>query len=252
MQIEICLDSVESAVAAQQGGADRVELCDNLVQGGTTPSLGMIERVRETIDLELMVIVRPRGGDFLYSNNEFGVMKRNVKMLYLLGVDGAVFGLLNADGTVDRERTAELVKTAKTRPKPLTVTFHRAFDMARDPFEALDTLLELGVDRILTSGQAANAMAGADLIGRLQQHAGEQAIILPAVGINARNAAELVRLTKVRELHIGSAVRERIRSQMIYKNHLAKMGADDAQSEYDLIRTSAAKVRELVTAVQED
>ena len=252
MQIEICLDSVESAVAAQEGGAHRVELCDNLVQGGTTPSLGMIERVRQKIDLGLMVIVRPRGGDFLYSDDEFGVMKRNVKLLYLLGVDGAVFGLLNSDGTVDRERTAELIETAKTRPKPLSVTFHRAFDMTRDPFEALDTLLELGVDRILTSGQAANAMAGARLIGRLQQHAGERAIILPAVGIGSHNAAELVRQTGVHELHIGSAVRERIPSQMIHKNHLTKMGADDVQSEYDLIRTSAEKVRELVAAVQED
>ena len=184
IQIEICLNGIESAIAAQAGGANRVELCDNLMEGGTSPSLGMVEAVQDAIDIGIMAMVRPRGGDFLYSNNEFEVMRRNVKLMQRANVTGVVFGMLNPNGTIDVERTRELIDLAG----PLQVTFHRAFDMSRDPFEALDALLACGVHRILTSGQAPTALEGLDLITQLQKRAGEACIILPAVNITAENA----------------------------------------------------------------
>ncbi len=245
IKVEICLDSVDSAVAAQQGGADRVELCDNLAQGGTTPSWGMVQLARQQIDVGLMVIVRPRGGDFLYSDAEFAVMKRDVAHLCGSGADGVVLGCLNSDGTVDKRRTAALIELAKSGDRPLSVTFHRAFDMTRDPFEALETLLELGVDRVLTSGQASSAMAGGELINQLQAVAGNRLIVLPAVGINAGNVAQLVAETGVQEVHIGGAVRERIASQMAFQNHLVHMGPN-GESEFDVWRTSAEKVHAIV------
>ncbi|MFK7800483.1 MAG: copper homeostasis protein CutC [Anaerolineae bacterium] len=245
IKVEICLDGADSAVAAQEGGADRVELCDNLIQGGTTPSLGLVELVRQKIDIDMMVMIRPRGGDFLYSDFEFAVMHQNIKRLHGLGVDGVVFGLLNSDGTVDRDRTAELIDLAR----PMQVTFHRAFDMSRDPFEALDTLLELGVERILTSGQAVSALAGIELIQELQKRAGDRLTIMPAVGVNAQTGPILVQDGGVRELHVGSAVKRRIPTGMVYQNHLVSMGGDGEQSEFDRLETSADLVRDFVTAV---
>jgi copper homeostasis protein len=201
--------------------------------------------VRQKTSIEIMVMIRPRGGDFLYSDFEFEVMRRDIERLHGLGVDGVVLGLLNADGTVDRSRTAELIEVAR----PMQVTFHRAFDMTPDPFEALDTLLELGVERILTSGQALSALAGIELIGALQKRAGDRLIIIPAVGVNAETGPLLVRDAAVRELHVGSAVKVRIPSGMIYKNHLVSMGGDREQSEFDRLETSADLVRELVQQV---
>ncbi|MCC7306747.1 MAG: copper homeostasis protein CutC, partial [Acidobacteria bacterium] len=161
--LEVCVDSVESAFAAEKGGADRVELCDNLVEGGTTPSAGSIEAARERLSIKLHVIVRPRGGDFLYSDIELDVMKRDILTAKDLGADGVVIGVLNADGTIDREHTRELVEIAR----PMSVTFHRAFDMTREPFEAMETLIDLGIDRILTSGQEPGAEKGVELIREL-------------------------------------------------------------------------------------
>src|SRR5688572_20212403 len=149
--MEVCSDSVEGARAAQQGGAQQVELCDNLIEGGTTPSAGTIAVARQQLDIELNVMIRPRGGDFCYSELEFEVMKYDIQQARQLGANGVVIGLLNGDGSVDRERTEALVKLAR----PLRVTFHRAFDMSRDPQTALETLIELGLDRVLTSGQEA-------------------------------------------------------------------------------------------------
>lgn len=249
IKIEICLDGIDSAVAAQAGGADRIELCDNLVQGGTTPSIGLIELVRKTIDIEMMVMIRPRGGDFLYSGLEFEVMQRNIEMLYGTGVDGVVFGLLSADGTVDFDRNAKLIELARKAPKPLSVTFHRAFDMTRDPMEALNVLHELGVDRILTSGQATSAVNGMELIAELQKQAGDRLVIMPAVGVNAETGPILVKDAGVRELHVGSAVKKRFSTGMRYQNHLVSMGGDGVQSEFDRMETSADLVRELVVKV---
>ena len=251
VKVEICLDSVESAVASQAGGANRVELCDNLVEGGTTPSFGMVKLVRELIDIDVMAMIRPRGGDFLYTDHELAVMEQDLIAFREIDIEGVVFGLLNPDGTVDREKTACLVEKAKSGSRPKWVTFHRAFDMARDPFEALDTLIELGVDRILTSGQAASAAAGANLIRELQAKAGERMIIMPAVGIDASNVAQLVNQTQVTEVHIGSSVKEWVHSSMTFQNHLVHMSDDESISEFDRLQASAEKVASLVNALKE-
>ena len=250
IKIEICLDGIDSAVAAQAGGADRIELCDNLVQGGTTPSLGLAELVREKIDIEIMVMIRPRGGDFLYSDLEFDVMQRDIERLHGIGIDGVVFGILNSDGTVDVDRTSALINLAHKSSRPMSVTFHRAFDMTHDPFEALDTLLGLGVDRILTSGQATSAVAGIELIGALQNRAGDQLVIMPAVGVSAETAPQLITEGGVRELHVGSAVKKRVPTGMRYQNHLVSMGGDGDRSEFDRLETSAELVSELVEKVR--
>src|SRR4029079_16681694 len=144
LTIEVCVDTVESAMAAERGGADRVELCDNLLEGGTTPSAGAIAIARQQLGIKLQVIIRPRGGDFCFSEIEFAVMQHDIALAKQLGADGVVIGMLTADGEIDTEHTRALIELAL----PLSVTFHRAFDMARDPYRALENLIGLGVDRI--------------------------------------------------------------------------------------------------------
>ncbi|MEM7114432.1 MAG: copper homeostasis protein CutC [Chloroflexota bacterium] len=245
IQVEICLSGIDSAVAAQAGGAQRVELCENLMEGGTTPSQGTIALVSERLDSGVMVMVRPRGGDFLYTDLEFAVMEQDVKLMHQHGVMGVVFGMLLPNGRIDKERTRRLLDLAR----PMQVTFHRAFDMSRDPFEALDDLLELGVDRILTSGQELTAMRGLDLLTKLQARAGDDLIIMPAVEVTAENARHIVETTKVREIHIGSNVERQIPSGMVYQNPRVSMGDDTELPEYAMPYTSAALVREVVEAV---
>ncbi|MDP7280296.1 MAG: copper homeostasis protein CutC, partial [Candidatus Poribacteria bacterium] len=165
--VEICLEDIESAIAAQCGGADRIELCDNLTVGGTTPSLGMIQQVRQQLQIDLQVLVRPRGGDFCYTDLEFGVMKADVEAAKSAGADGIVTGILNSDGTIDVQRTQELVRLAL----PIPVTFHRAFDHTPNPLSALETLAGYGISRILSSGQASSAYEGLSLLSQLQKTA---------------------------------------------------------------------------------
>ena len=165
MRIEICVDSVEGAIAAERGGADRVELCDNLLEGGTTPSAGCIKLARARIRIGLQVIIRPRGGDFLYTPTEFEVITEDVCTAKSLGADGIVIGCLTAAGDIDLERTRALIALAR----PLNVTFHRAFDMCRDPKRALEELIELGVDRVLTSGQESTCLEGQELMAQLHR-----------------------------------------------------------------------------------
>lgn len=242
IQIEICVDSPESALAAQIGGADRVELCDNLFEGGTTPSLGAIKMARRLLDTKLHVIVRPRGGDFLYSEIEFETMKLDIESAKGLGVDGVVIGLLTAEGDIDRARTAELVELAR----PMSVTVHRAFDMCRDPHTALETLIDLGVSRVLTSGQQSNAADGAAMITKLMRQADGRIGILACGGVDETNAAAIVERTGVSELHF-TAFDEKP-SQMEFKNESVSMGADEAPSEYTRRVTSAEKVRRVIQA----
>jgi copper homeostasis protein len=235
--IEVCVDSVESAVASQEGGAERVELCDNLFEGGTTPSAGSIALARERLKIKLHVIIRPRGGDFLYSELEYAIMKRDIEAAKALGADGVVIGLLTADGDIDVPRTRELIQLAR----PMTVTFHRAFDVAREPFRALDTLIELGVDRLLTSGQEETVLEGAEMIAQLVQRAGDRLIIMPGGGFTERNIGRIVAQTGVHEVHVTGFVR--VESEMKYRNERVFMGGKLRPPEYSRPVTSAAAIQ---------
>ena len=242
VKMEICINGIESAVAAQAGGANRVELCDNLIEGGTTPSQGTIALDSAILDIDVMVMVRPRGGDFLYSDLEFDSMRRDVKMMHQHGVMGVVFGMLTPDGQIDKARTAELIELAR----PMQVTFHRAFDMAEDPYKALDELMSLGVDRILTSGQALTASAGLPVIAELQRRAGADLIIMPAVDITPANVLHIVQQANLREIHVGSTVSTQVTSKMAYQNNRVSMGDDTELPEYAMPYTSAALVSKMV------
>ncbi|WP_020611662.1 copper homeostasis protein CutC [Sediminispirochaeta bajacaliforniensis] len=226
ISIEVCLDSVESSINAQQGGADRVELCDNLFQGGTTPSIGTIRAARKAIDIGLQVIIRPRGGDFFYSDYEFEVMKEDILAAREAGADGVVFGILTPDGLVDSERNALLRELAG----PMNATFHRAFDVTRNPFDALETIIDLGFNRILTSGQAPTVLEGVDLVRELVDRAQERIIIMPGNGITPRNMQKIIELTGAREYHVF-VDRER-ESGMTYRPGDVYMGGLLRQPEF--------------------
>ncbi len=200
--LEVCVDSVESAVAADRGGADRVELCSSLCVGGVSPSDGLVAETCENVRLKVHVLIRPRPGDFVFSPQEMKVMERDIRRAKELGAAGVVIGVLRDDRTVDAARTRALVEAAR----PLSITFHRAFDETRQPFRALELLAGLGIQRILTSGQRPNAIDGIDLLRDLIDHAGGRIGILAGSGINATNVRQLVTEAGVREVHVGSGV----------------------------------------------
>lgn len=241
--VEICVDSVESAVAAQVGGAQRVELCDNLMEGGTTPSYGAIEAARELLSIKLHVIIRPRGGDFLYSETEFDIMRRDIATAKRLGVDGVVIGILDANGDIDAARTGELTRLAR----PMAVTFHRAFDVCRDAHRAVDQLAELGVDRILTSGQEATAVEGLDLLAELVSYAGDRITIMACGNLNERNIHKVITATKAKEAHF-TAFGE-VGSGMLHRNERVFMGGTLRPPEYLRAVTDAERVRSTIDAI---
>lgn len=240
---EACVDSVESSLNAQQGGADRIELCADLLEGGITPSYAMLKLVMEKLSIPVNVLVRPRGGDFLYTNNEFEVMKKDIEFCKQIGVNGVVIGILNDDGTVDKIRTQELIEAAR----PMSVTFHRAFDMTRDPLEALDRLIELGVERLLTSGQEADVYIGIPTLKRMVEHAGNRIVIMPGGGVTETNIKEVVEKTGVKEIH--ASARERIKSKMKYVNPKTSMSDSKNMEVYDLMITSAERIRAMINEV---
>jgi copper homeostasis protein len=200
--IEACVDTVHSALAAEAGGADRIELCDNLVEGGTTPSAGMIEECIARLGIPVFVIIRPRGGDFLYTSSEITVMLRDIAHARRLGVKGIVTGALERDATVSGNVMRELLVAAA----PLPVTFHRAFDVVQDPRRALETLVELGASRVLTAGQAATALEGATAIAASVEQSAGRITIIAGGGITEDNVAEVVRITGVTEVHVRGTV----------------------------------------------
>jgi copper homeostasis protein len=237
MTIEIVVYNIESAMKAQEGGADRIELCENPGEGGTTPSYGTIELVRQNLSIDVFVMIRPRGGDFVYSNYEYHAMKRDISQCQKLSVDGLVFGILNADGTIDKKRCKELIDKAR----PLKVTCHRAFDMTRDPFEALEDCIEAGFDRILTAGQQAQAVKGADLIGELIKKAKGRIAIMPGSGVNEDTVEEIIQKSKAKEIHFSATAFRN--SPMQYKNpQIAGMGSEEG-SEFKLRVVDPARIK---------
>ncbi|MBL7751790.1 MAG: copper homeostasis protein CutC [Chitinophagaceae bacterium] len=207
-KIEIATSDFTTTKSAVEGGADRIELCANLAEGGTTPSLGTIRKCRDSFSVALFPIIRPRGGDFLYTDEEFEIMKADVLLCKELGCDGVVIGLLNKDGAIDIKRTHILAELAY----PLGVTFHRAFDRCLGPFEAMEQLIGIGVERILTSGQQPAAPDGAELIAALNKAADDRIVIMPGSGVRADNIKMLAEKTGCKEFH--SSLRGKKNSQM--------------------------------------
>jgi len=244
LTFEVCVDSIESALAADEGGADRIELCSDLLEGGLTPSYGMLRTVREAVRLKVMAMIRPRGGDFCYSDAEYRVMQHDLRMAKETGADGVVLGLLEPDGTIDVRRTEALVALAR----PLPVTFHRAFDMTRDPFEALETLVALGISRLLTSGQEATVWDGVDLIGELVRHAGTRIIIMPGGGITDRTIGKIVAATRVTEVHFACGVP--VEGRMAHRNPRVFMGGTLRPPEYAREIAQAGDVRRHIAAAR--
>ena len=240
--IEACVNSTTSALAAQRGGAGRVELCDNLHEGGTTPSLGSIAAARRHLNIQLFVMIRPRGGDFLYSDLEFEIMREDVLRAKEAGADGVVFGILNPDGTIDAGRCTELAGLSA----PLGVTFHRAFDMTADPFTALEDLMRLGIERVLTSGQRPSAPEGIDLIAELVDRAHNRITIMPGVSIDATNIAEIIDQTGAREYHV--LAERTVQSGMTFRNSRVFMGGDPDMSEYHIRQTDPDRIRDICAA----
>ena len=199
-KLEVIGFTIESCLIAQAAGAHRIELCDNPSEGGTTPSYGFIKTARENLSIELYPIIRPRGGDFLYSEIEFEVMKADIQICKNLGCDGVVIGMLNSDGTVDKQRCKQLVDIAQ----PMGVSFHRAFDRTKDPFKALEDIISIGCERILTSGQKSVATDGAALLNELVKQANGRIIIMPGSGVRSDNIETLVKKTNATEFHTSA------------------------------------------------
>lgn len=242
--IEVCANSAASCVTAEQGGAARVELCSGIPEGGTTPSYGEMVTARRAIGIQMNVIIRPRGGDFLYTPAEMQAMLLDIEAAKAAGADGVVFGCLRADGTIDIERNRQLKEAAGT----LSTTFHRAFDVCRDPFTALEEIIALGFDRILTSGQEASAPQGAALIAELVRRANGRIIIMPGCGVNEHNVAELARTTGAQEFHMSA--RHRIESGMVYRNDRVSMGGTVTVEEFARDLTDPQRVAKSIEALR--
>ena len=241
-KIEICANSVESAAKAQEGGAYRVELCAGIPEGGTTPSFGEIRMARQLLQqTKLHVIIRPRGGDFLYTQLEQEIMLHDIKVARQLGADGVVFGCLTAEGNVDIPAMKKLMNAVGD----MSVTFHRAFDMCRNPMEALEDIIELGCHRILTSGQEATAPAGIPLLKELIEKADGRIIIMPGCGVKPSNILELAEETGATEFHFSG--RSSLESDMIYRNPKVSMGGTVKIEEYQRDVTDVEIVKEAVS-----
>ncbi|WP_316767064.1 copper homeostasis protein CutC [Pedobacter frigiditerrae] len=236
--LEICANSFSSALEAEKGGANRVELCENMAEGGTTPSYAQIKLCKKKLNIQVWPIIRPRGGDFLYSNDEFELMKEDIKICKSLNCDGVVTGILLANGEIDKIRCAELIDLAK----PMPVSFHRAFDMSNDLEKALEDLIELGFVRVLTSGGANNAVEGIKAIAELVKLANGRIEIMPGAGINPNNIQEIA--TQTCAINFHSSARLFVKSKMEYRNQTTKMGS--IEDEYQYQQTSAELVKKMI------
>lgn len=240
--LEVCTGSVESVIAARDGGAARFELCSALEVGGITPSVGLMRLTREVKDIAMHVLIRPRGGDFLYNEAEIQCMEQDIIAARDCDADGVVIGALTADGNIDTTTCSRLVKAAQG----MNITFHRAFDMCCDPFRALEEIIELGCNRILTSGLAATAEAGIPLIKRLVTTAYGRIMIMPGCGVNATNAARILQETGVTEIH--ASARKSVGSAMLFRHSGVSMGTPDSD-EFARKETDANEVRAIVDAI---
>jgi copper homeostasis protein len=243
-KLEICVDTVGSAIEAQNAGADRIELCNNLSEGGITPGIGTISSARNNLTIGLHVMIRPRGGDFLYTDLEYEIMRREIESCGECGVDGIVLGILESGGTIDVERTARLIEFAR----PMSATFHRAFDMCNDPFKSLDDVIATGAERLLTSGLKNKADEGTELISQLVRQSGKKIIIMPGSGINESNIELIAINTGAAEFHLTA--RKIIESEMTFRRQNISMGSTLNIPEFsrkvvdpDMIRSIIIKLK---------
>ncbi len=235
-QLEICAFNIGSCITAQQSGAHRIELCDNPSEGGTTPSYGLIQSVIERLHIDIYPIVRPRGGDFFYNDDEYSVMKKDIQLCKDLGCNGVVIGMLNIDGSVDKRRVAALVELAY----PMGVTFHRAFDRAVNTFQALEDIIDIGCERILTSGQRPTVMEGIQLIKEVVEHADERIIIMPGSGLRSNNIQELALQTGAVEFH--TTAKKIIKSEMKFIN-------EDMKETLEQVVCDGEEVRKIMNSL---
>lgn len=243
-KIEICVEGIDGLVAAQTAGADRVELCASLLEGGLTPSLGVVREALRVATIPFHVIIRPRGGDFLYSELEFATMLDDVKAMRELGVAGVVIGCLTADGRIDEARTKALVDAAR----PLKVTCHRAFDMTADYRQALEALVRCGVDRVLTSGQRDTAIEGIDILRDTQARADGRIVIMACGALDANNIARVRQATGVDEMHFAAL--HTVKSAMSFRNPHVGMGGTAIEREYEITLTDVDAVRATIAAAK--
>jgi copper homeostasis protein len=242
--IEACIDSIGDALDAQAAGARRVELCADLTEGGTTPSVGLIRAVVAHVDIPVFVMIRPRGGDFLYSAGEIDVMLRDIEAARASGAHGIVSGALHANGTIDQEGTEALLEAAA----PLPFTFHRAFDMTRDLDESLDVLMAIGASRVLTSGGAATALAGVPVLSRLCIRAGDRLVIIAGGGVRSPHIAAIAQETGVREFHIGA--RKLVQTRMRYRPSAPRVNKQASIEEGEWFETDSAELAAAVAALR--
>ena len=242
--LETCIDSVESALTAERGGANRLEMCGNLIIGGTTPSPQLFKEVRRQCSIKIHTLLRPRFGDFCYTDNEFHILKEEVKMFRELGADGVVIGILRPDGTLNLEQMGALIEEAGD----MSVTLHRAFDVCRDPYEALEQAKSLGIHTILTSGQANTCLAGRELLAELTERAAGEIDIMVGSGVNAAVIRELYPQVKARSYHMSGKVT--LDSEMEYRREGVNMGLPSL-SEFEIWRTSEEKIRDAAEALRE-
>ena len=239
--LEICCYSATSAIKAAEAGANRIELCENFTEGGTTPSYGTIKYVLDRVKIPVNVILRPRGGDFLYNNAEFEVMKQDVLKIKKLGANGVVFGMLTASGDINIKQVKEIKELAS----PLECTFHRAFDMCNDMFKALQQLKEIGIQKVLTSGGKNTAYEGIDVLEQLVVLAKNDIIIMPGSGINDKNIKEIYIKTKAKEYHASCKTFEK--SDMTYFNPNIQMGKNKSINEYQQISVNTTQIKKILT-----
>ena len=237
-KIEACIGTLQSGLEAEKGGANRVELCDNLAEGGTTPSAALIQMTKERLKIPAAVMIRPRHGDFLYSDLEFEIMKKDIEFCKTVGVEAVVFGLLTPDGQIDCQRTMRLVESAGN----MQVCFHRAVDLSRDYFEAIEQIINCGCTRILTSGGANKAVEGFENIRKAQELYGNKIEIMVGSGINAENVSKF-HSVGIRNFHLSGKVQ--IDSLMTYRKEGVSMGAISAEEEYKITQTDYRKIEEV-------